>query len=238
MTVASPLSRSRCLAAGLTVLLGAANLAGCTYNEGMRENPVTRAFSWFSYINGDDLRSYCKGGGPDRYRIIYNGTDDEQVRTYDITVDQPAGGASLIAQYRGELDVSTMPLNDPLQPWRAKMAGRKIDRGELRGLRDALRASGFDTPVPEGTRIYSWRFFWIALACENGRFTFNGWTYGTERFNRVTLAGPLSAMDPHKEPFTKAHETEPPPHDEERGQRDGYELVLAPSGSKGHFTVF
>ncbi len=238
MNMSASLPRNRRLASGLALILGAVALAACTFNEGLRDNPITRSFSWFSYVNGDDIRSYCKGGGPDRYRIIYNGTADEQVRTYDITVDQPAGGASLVAQYRGELDVSvSFSLSDPLTPWRAQKASRVIDRGELRSLRDALRTSGFDTPMPDGTRVYSWSFFWVAMACEGGRFTYNGWAYGTDRFRGVMLAEPLLGMDPHKTPFTKPQETETPSRDE-RGNREGYQLYLTPSGSKGHFTVF
>jgi hypothetical protein len=238
MNTPAPLSRKRPLIAVLAACLAATALAACAYKEGLGDNPITRSFSWFSHVNGDDIRSYCKGGGPDRYRIIYNGTAEEQVRTYDVTVDQPAGGASLVSQYRGELDVSVaFPLNDPLKPWRAQKASRVISRGELRDLRDALRASGFDTPMQGGTRVYSWSFYWIAMACEGGRFTYNGWAYGTDRFKSVTLAGPLLAMDLHKVPFTRAGETEEPKRDE-RGNREGYQLYLTPSGSQGHVTVF
>lgn len=238
MNAPSSLPRKRPLVAGLIVILAVMALAGCAYREGLGDNPITRSFSWFSYVNGDDIRSYCKGGGPDRYRIIYNGTAEEQVRTYDITVDQPAGAASLVSQYRGELDVSVaFPLSDPLKPWRAQKASRVISRGELRNLRDALRASGFDTPMPGGTRVHSWSFFWIAMACEGGRFTYNGWSYGTDRFKGVTLTEPLLAMDPHKVPFTRPHETETPKRDE-RGNREGYQLYLTPSGSQGHVTAF
>ncbi len=53
----------------------------------------------------------------------------------------------------------------------------------------------------------------------------------------MTLAGPLLAMDPHKVPFTRAGETEEPKRDE-RGNREGYQLYLTPSGSQGHVTVF
>jgi hypothetical protein len=238
MNTFAAFARKYPLAAGLGLIVAAASLAACAYREGLGDNPITRSFSWFSYVNGDDIRSYCKGGGPDRYRIIYNGTAEEQVRTYEITVDQPAGGASLLSQYRGELDVSVaFPLSDPLKPWRAQKAGRAIGRGELRDLRDALRASGFDTPMPGGTRVYSWSFYWIAMACEGGRFTYNGWAYGTDRFKAVALAGPLLAMDPHKAPFTRPRETETPERDE-RGNREGYQLYLTPDGSRGHVTVF
>src|SRR5690606_6468296 len=56
-------------------------LAACTYRGA--DDPVSRKFSWFSYLNGDDIRRECVAGAADRYRFVYNGINVEQVRTYD-----------------------------------------------------------------------------------------------------------------------------------------------------------
>ncbi len=58
-------------------------VASCTYQGGL-ENPVTRKFTWFSYVNGDDIRKVCAGLGADRYRFVYNGIYQRQTRTYDV----------------------------------------------------------------------------------------------------------------------------------------------------------
>jgi hypothetical protein len=63
----------------ILVLLGA-----CTYREGGVGNPLTRRFQYFSYLGGDDIRRDCTAGTPARYRLVYNASYLEQVRTYDL----------------------------------------------------------------------------------------------------------------------------------------------------------
>ena len=44
-------------------------LAGCTY-RGEIDQPATLKATWFSYLNGDDIRSACADGTPVRYRLV------------------------------------------------------------------------------------------------------------------------------------------------------------------------
>lgn len=221
------------------ISLAAAMLfAGCAYQPGLSKNPITRSASWFSYVGAEDIKTQCTATGPDRYRIVYNGTADTQVRAYDITTAPPGPGAEMRVQVRGELDVSgPIPLDDLLKPWRPTFETTTLSAAQLASIREALRASGFYNPPPEGTRVHSWNFFWIAAACENGRFTYNGWEYGSARFAQVRLAETLAAVDPVDKPFTTPRAAEPPRRDE-RGNREGYELYVTPGGTKGHITLF
>ena len=57
--------------------------ASCTYSGGI-DNPFSKKFTWFSYINGDDIRKVCASLGADRYRFVYNGIYQIQTRTYDV----------------------------------------------------------------------------------------------------------------------------------------------------------
>ncbi len=225
----------------LGAVLAALAVAGCTFQQGYHDNPIQRSMAWYSYLNGDDLRSYCRGGGPDRYRIVYNGIWDEQVRTYDITVDPSGEGAAVVMQVSGSVDVSEIPLDDPLSPWRGKIARRHIGRGELRAIRDGLHKSGFDTPPPDGTRVYSWSFFWLVAACESGRFQYNAWgydgSYDTPRFDQVALRAPLMAIDTTGVAFNPPRRDVELDRDMER-RRDYYELVITPQGIKDQFTPF
>ena len=82
-----PLWRVTCI----TILL-----AGCTY-RGDIDNPAVRKVSWFSYLDGTDIRTACAEGAPDSYRLVYNGRYEEQLRSYEITADG-AGGAYLVAR--------------------------------------------------------------------------------------------------------------------------------------------
>jgi hypothetical protein len=211
-------------------------LAACAYKPGYRDNPFTRSFSWFSYLNADDLRPMCKVGAPDRYRIVYNGRAEEQVRTYDLTVTS-TGGADLIVQVSGDADFSQpIPLGDLLSPWRGRIERTTISRSQLGTIHDALRASDFKMPPPRGTRVHSWNFFWLAMACENGQFTYNGWGYDSPRFKQVVLQKPLMAVDPTGIAFNPSRAVEPP--EIEAGRHEYYELYVTPSGTKGNFTLF
>ncbi len=66
-----PLRRTRrlflCAALAAPLLV----LSACTY-RGESDNPVVRRFTWFSYLNGDDIRAACRADTRERYRFVYN----------------------------------------------------------------------------------------------------------------------------------------------------------------------
>lgn len=215
------------------VLLG---LSACAYRPGDEDSPLRRSFSWFSYLNADDLRATCTKGAADRYRIVYNAVWQEQVRTYDFTAGRD--GADLKTQVTGDVDFArAIPLTDLLSPWRGKIVRRRLSRSAFRGLRRALRRSGFHRPAPQGTRVQSWGFFWVAAACEGGRFRFNVWAYPSRRFAGVTLAGILKRLDGTKIPFNKPRETWQPDRQEDK-DIDRYQRVVQGDGFAGTAGLF
>jgi hypothetical protein len=219
----------------LTLTLAA---PACTYRAGYEDNPVTRSFAWFSYLNADDLRKTCQPGGSDRYRLVYNGVWQEQVRTYDITAGPGRRDFDFKAQVRGETDFARpIPLDDVLAPWRPQTVRKRIGRTELARLRGALRQSGFYTPVPQGTRVRSWGFFWAAASCEGGRFRFNAWSFPSKRFGSVRLARVLGALDGTGVPFNRPRDTWRPDWDEQR-HVDRYELVVRGNGFADNLKLF
>lgn len=228
---AGPRTFTLLCAAGLILALPA-----CTHRAGYEDNPVSRSFAWFSYLNADDLRKSCQTGGPDRFRVVYNGVWQEQVRSYDLTAGP--GGADFKAQVRGEADFARpIPLDDLLSPWRPKTVRKRIGGNELARLRAALQDSGFYAPVPQGTRVRSWGFFWVAASCEGGRFRFNAWSYPSKRFERVTLARVLGALDGTGIAFNDPRDTERPDWDEDR-HVDRYELVVRGDGFADNLKLF
>jgi hypothetical protein len=193
---------------------------------------ITRAFSWFSYLNGDDLRAYCRGGGPDRYRIVYNATWHEQVRTYDITAD--FSGADLVVQVRGTPDFTkAIPLDDLLKPWRGVTLRDRITTKDLNGVRSRLAMSDFYIPPANGTRVRSDHFFWVVMACEKGKFRFNAWEHPSKAFAKVTLIPALKPIDRTGIAFNAPHGLKER-HENDKDQEDHYELVVR----DGKFGVF
>src|SRR3982750_1992701 len=78
----------------------AAVLAGCAYYGDAAtdiDNPAVQKFAWFSFLDGHDIREACAALGPKapaRYRLIYNGQYEKQLRVYEIDA-VPSGGANL-----------------------------------------------------------------------------------------------------------------------------------------------
>ena len=223
ITVMSMTDRLNSAAAGTALVLGLM-LSACAYRAGDEDSPLRRSFSWFSYLNADDIRASCRGGAADRYRIVYNGVWQEQLRTYDIVAG--GGGAHLKVKVTGDVDFARpIPLDDLLSPWRGRTERAALSARDMVRLRGALRQSGFYDPVPQGLRVRSWGFFWVVAACEDGRFRFNAWAYPSSRFAGVRLRHVLGPWDKTGIPFARPRETWEPDREEHK-DIDRYQLVV------------
>lgn len=179
----------------LVLIVGA-----CTYRAGYEDNPVTRKFSWFSYLDAADLRESCTTGGGDRYRIVYNGHYREQVRTYDITLgDDGAGrlhmhvfGGADLRDMRVEATSFVGFLTGLTNPWQG------IERNALIAAEDglALKKALQDTPANAvGLELESYGFYWLAATCSDGRFSYRGWKW-PGGFDQTAFVPYLMAIDP------------------------------------------
>jgi hypothetical protein len=185
------------LAVRLAALALLVTVGACAYRDGGIGSPVTRKFQYFSYLGGDDLRAECAPGAPARYRLVYNGVYDEQVRTYEIRRGASGRGAALSVQVfggGGNLAAGFNPL-DPTGPWRGASAQVQLDEATYLQLIRAIEASGFGGPAPAGLSLPSWGFYWAAAACANGQFHYNAWLHPGDRFDRIQFAKILFAAD-------------------------------------------
>ena len=173
-------------------------LAACTYQPGDVANPLTRKFTWFSYVAGDDLRSGCHSGAPDRFRIIYNGDWDEQVRIYELGLSGPRtlDERVIVAGQLGEISFS-----DPLAPWRGKSASVVLRDEEYQALvRDLADSGAYHSPVDTLT-LAARDYYWLAASCRDGVFHLTAWLYPSEAFDRISFATWLGALDRTGIPF-------------------------------------
>ena len=97
------------LSLAAAVLLAAA----CAYRGG--SDVFTTKFTWYSYLNGDDIRARCTAGGPSLYRFVYNGVYTRQVRTYAISPAADGRGYVLRARVLGGPLVQEIVIDDPLK---------------------------------------------------------------------------------------------------------------------------
>jgi len=180
------------LAAGLMVLAGCASVGDVS-------NPAARKVTWFSYLNGDDLRAGCGPGAPARFRFVYNGVYIEQVRTYDIQTG-PIGSDNHMLRYRviGPTDVGTVFVGEPLDvfaPGRGRIGEVRLADRDMDDLDAALAAGGFFDMAPKGLALASEDFYWLASACVGGRFVFNAYRWPGPRYEGAQFPDLLLAWD-------------------------------------------
>ncbi len=171
----------------LLLLLGSA----CSYGGGDIGNPFTRKFEWYGFIGGNDIRAQCAAGGSDRFRLVFNGRWDEQVRIYDLD----AGPPSMLAERAlGSGDFFAISLSDPVAPWRGRATSVTLTEPEY----DLLLASFAESGVygrRDSPSLGSDKFYWIVAACHDGRFTLNAWLYPSPEFDRATFPQRLLSFD-------------------------------------------
>jgi hypothetical protein len=235
-----PVQRTRGLAVAL--LVGFC-VAGCTYQGGV-ENPISRKFTWFSYLAGDDIKSNCRPGEPARYRLVYNAIWDEQVRAYDLRRSATGSGAVLFSHvFGGGGSVASVDLRDPTAPWRGETADKRLDERAYVELVRAIEASGFGAAAPVGLRLPSWAFYWVASACADGRFHFNAWRHPSERFSGIEFSRHLFDHDATGVPVNPPRPIDAAQAGMKPGRPDptdttDFELTVGRDGLAGRLTPF
>ena len=165
-------------------------VSACSYTGGIND-PITRKFSWFSYVNGDDIRKVCSTLGADRYRFVYNGIYERQTRSYDVFFHSK----KIKMQVRGEANIRDMTLDDIVAPWRGVNEELLIGDKELKAIKQSLIASAALHPIATGLRLYSDKFYWTVAACVDGQFYFNGYKWDTPRWGQMQFDDLLFALD-------------------------------------------
>lgn len=226
------------------IVLGAAVavLSACTYRGGI-DQPITLKATWFSYLNGDDIRAACGAGGT-WYRLVYNGDYDAQLRSYEV-VKEADGGALLTAraQTGGGIDLTRLSFTDPQAPGRWTADRVRLDPAGLSALEGALAVSGAFGPAPKGLRLASEEFYWVFTGCRDGAFHFNAWRYPSARYARLVFPETLLRYDRTGVPVNPPREVSPM----ERGSRQAgpaedptprFDLEVGEAGFKGFSPLF
>ena len=184
-------------------------LSACAY-EGGGDQPVIRKFTWFSYIAGDDIRKRCFSAKNERYRFVYNGVYNEQVRSYDI---QPAenGRYHIKINVSEEANITSFALDqsnpDVFQPWRPRTSDTNISAADSGILKKTLKAAGFFDSPPPNENLPSIGFYWMVSACVDGKFSQNAYLWPDKKFKDAQFGELLSAWDYTNIPVNMPRET-------------------------------
>ena len=234
-----------------------ATVVACAYKEGA-DDPVSRKLNWFSYLNADDVRESCGPEAPARYRFVYNGVyfapGNEQVRTYDIdSVPESTGRHRVKVRVIGAVELSNVVIDDPigtlfndpldfLAPGRGVIDHVTVTDGDLDSLDGALATSGFYRPAPDGLRLKSSDFYWLAAACIGGKFVYNAYKWPSAEFEGLTFPDVLLSWDPTGIPVNPPKKLtnleiygQATP---EKGDDQGFSVTVGENGLVGIHTLF
>lgn len=224
------------------LLLVAAFLSACEY-AGPTGNAVGRNLTWFSYIGGEDIEKRCVAGAQDRYRFVYNGIYDKQIRSYDVEMLAGGRGASVNAFARAEPNLAqSLTIAEIGQQWGGTRAQATMSLQGLNELKAALDADRFESFKPVGLRMPSDEFYWIATACIDGRFHANAWLYPSERFRDLKFPAVIRQYDRTGVEFYAARPEGqrgegPNPYHDGDGKRP-FNVQLGPGGIVGSKGLF
>lgn len=173
-------------------------LTACTF-DGFR-HPVVLKFSWFSYLNGDDMRDRCVSGAPDEFRFVYNGIYTEQVRMYDVFPDPAEAGQYLVeARVSGDGDVRSVlrELSRPnlFAPWRRVDSKVNIRAKDVEKLKLSLRSDGYFSGRAYQGDLSSIQFYWLVLGCFGGEFHVKSFLWPGSSLLDLDFAKLLSSWD-------------------------------------------
>ncbi|NQV80277.1 MAG: hypothetical protein HQ495_06960 [Alphaproteobacteria bacterium] len=125
---------------------------------------LSRQFSWFGYVAGEDIRQSCPRTTLDRYRLVFNAEYTKQVRTYDIL--QRREGATLQGRvFRGSL-LADQSFPSAVEGLLGRSGSAELsaeDFGEFR--RSLVDSSSAFTEMPRYLRSDS--YFWVVVQCSN-----------------------------------------------------------------------
>jgi hypothetical protein len=191
---------------------------GCT-SSGPADNPVSRAFTWYSYLNGDDIRRNCEVGGADRYRMVYNGIYGKQVRAYDLK-QAPGGGDGILETrvFAGQpLSTAVLQVLGKTVPGEG-MSRTRLTLPEIARIERALLQAGLEQPTTPGMELHSDSFYWLVMACRQGRFDYQALSWPGTRIEQLPL---FSVLLPHDGTGVAVHAPRTPVYPPEGSRPQG-----------------
>lgn len=213
-------ARVRC---ALVLMGGVLGLSACA-SVGTVNDPVGRSLTWYSYLNGDDIRDRCDSEAPDEMRLVFNGRYREQVRQYDLTPWPQPGLLNVLVTQGANLLAGGWTLDDPLGPWRGETFPVRLTAEQNASLWAALERDGAFTPPPRGLALPSTHLYWVVSGCHNGQGFFHAWKQGTAAYATLTFPSALLPLDVSGIAFAPE-------------QPQGMVIPSDPRGSDGYFEL-
>lgn len=186
-------------------VVGLSFLAGCSYTKQQDiSNPVVRKATWFSYLNGDDIRTACSAGEAEgRIRMVYNAKYYKETRSFDISPMRASDDFTMVSHIFGPIDVSAINVeaNAPLGAFGGDQVTKTLSRQDYLRLTDALQQDGFGTQERDGLRLHSQNYYWVAIGCSQKHITLAAWTSAKDDLRSLHFPKVLSEVSGQTKPL-------------------------------------
>jgi hypothetical protein len=170
-------------------------LSGCA-SLGPAGEEDARKLTWFSYVNGEDLRAKCSSDEPDRYRLIYNSKANAQLRTYEVQgaearagsgAGPDAGGAVVEARIIPADALWRRDPEDTLAAGQSASMRLYLSPDQFGKLTSRLAESGvFDGSSME-LHSRPGGVFWLASGCHEGSYFLTAFSNPSDRFENIGM---------------------------------------------------
>jgi hypothetical protein len=195
--------RSLLRLAALVVLLGL-SAAACNYPQSEVDDPVSRRFSYLSYLAADDLRESCTPSSGERYRFVYNAEYNRQVRLYEIGIAPDRQEGKLEVRVLGGKRYGVFQFGFKNWLLEQAVARTRLQRRDVSALYDALERARFGAEPRHGLELWSDSYYWLVSSCHEGNFHQQGYLHPSREFAAQDFAGVLAPLDRPGVPFVAA----------------------------------
>jgi hypothetical protein len=165
-------------------------LSGCA-SLGPAGEADARKLTWFSYVNGEDLRAQCSSAEPDRYRLIYNSKANAQLRTYEVRAvengDEHEGGAVVEARVIPAEALWRRDPEDTLTTGQAASMRLYLSPDQFERLTSKLAESGAFEGSSMELHTRSAGVFWLASGCHEGAYFLTAFSNPSDRFENIGI---------------------------------------------------
>jgi hypothetical protein len=164
-------------------------LSGCA-TFGAIDDADAGKLTWFSYVNGEDLRAQCSREAPDRYRLIYNSKSSAQLRSYEVQGagdGRDGGGAVVEARIIPAEALWQRNPEDALEAGEVASTRLYLSPDQFERLTLTLAESGvFDGPSLS-FRMQAGGVFWLASGCHDGTYFLTAFSNPSDRFENIGM---------------------------------------------------
>ena len=161
----------------VAALLAASGLAACAAAPASRQASVPAGLTWAGYLYGEDLRTACREGAADRYRLVFNaGRPGQSVRILELS-GRPDRGGTMTVWSLAVSSVAELGPADPALPVQGLPGdSARLGPDQFRAVAERLAFGGVFLPPYSQLDLGASKLRWFATGCFDGFYFLSAYT--------------------------------------------------------------